>query len=469
MAGKEKTSKTSKSSIWKKKYSAKHAAVRVKAFPKGVTPPKKVRIYQRAEHYLLQWWDPAAGKTLNDRVDGDLIDAIARAREIDDKLQAFRRGGVVSRDLGHDAIVDAYLADQQRRVDAGQIAIGTVKRYRSALNHYRDFVDGAGLDRRYRRVSLVDRAFALDFAAFLKQRVVAANGRDEGNKRPLKSINFVLDATRAMYEWAADPHRGGLLPDGFRNPFLRDVVARRKVPTNPLGEPDITMTMAEEFLASCDPYQLRLFAPMVLYGLRAAEPILICHEHLTDNFLHINCIPELDYLTKGHRDKSLPMLPEVRQLLASDNAKAKGLIFTRRGVSEGRLDPPLAGYSLQDLTSAYRARVRQLKTDNAAEREKVLDAVINDAGGLTYKRIEGEFKRVAKSLSWPEQATMKDFRHLFNTTMANAGLSLEERAYLMGQAPTKHVNMVYLHHNALVEKFKAAANEHYAGVLEMLR
>ena len=64
---------------------------------------------------------------------------------------------------------------------------------------------------------------------------------------------------------------------------------------------------------------------------------------------------------------------------------------------------------------------------------------------------------------------MKDFRHLFNTTMANGGLSLEERAYLMGQAPTKHVNMVYLHHNALVEKYKAAANEHYEGVLDLLK
>lgn len=461
--------KNSKTSTWKKKYGAKHAPVRVEEFPGGVTAPKKVRIYERAEHFLLQWWDPTAGKTFNDRVDGDLIDAITRAREIDAKLQAFRRGGVVSRDLGHEALVDAYLADQQRRADAGQISIKTVKRYRSALSHYRDFVGTADLDRRYRRVSLVDRAFALDFAAFLKQRVVAGNGRDKGNKRPLKSVNFVLDTTRAMYEWAADPHRGGLLPDGFRNPFLRDVVARRKVPTNPLGEPDITMTMAEEFIASCDPYQLRLFAPMVLYGLRAAEPILICHEHLTDNYLYINCIPELDYLTKGHRDKSLPLLPEVRQLLAGDDATANGLVFNRRGIAKGKLNLPLVGYSLQDLTTAYRYRVRQLKIADAAGREKVLDAVLKDAGGLTYKRIEGEFKRVAKKLGWPEQATMKDFRHLFNTTMANAGLSLEERAYLMGQAPTKHINLAYLHYNALVEKYKAAANEHYAGVLDMLR
>lgn len=146
-----------------------------------------------------------------------------------------------------------------------------------------------------------------------------------------------------MYEWAADPNRGALLPDGFRSPFLHDVVARRKVPANPLGEPDITMTMAEDFLRACDQYQLRLFAPIVLYGLRAAEPILLCHEHLTDDFLHINCIPELDYLTKGHRDKSLPLLPEVRMLLTGADTTAKGLVIHRRGISEGKQNPPLVG------------------------------------------------------------------------------------------------------------------------------
>lgn len=458
-----------KTSNWNKKYSAKHAPIRITAFPKGVAPPNKVRIYQRAGHFLLQWWDPAASKTINDRVDGDLIDTMARAREIDAKLQSFRRGGVVSRDLGHKDLVDAYLTDQQRRADAGQIAVGTVERYRTSLDHYRAFTDAVDLDRRYRRVCLVDRAFALDFAAYLKQLTVVGNGRDHGNKRPLKSIDYVLDVTRAMYEWAADPHRGGLIPDGFRNPFLRDVVARRKVPANPLAEPDITMAMAKDFLSACDAYQLRLFAPIVLYGLRASEPILLCHEHVNGGFLHVNCIPELGYLTKGHRDKSLPMLPEVHKLLGDDDGQSSGLIYTRRRATEGREHPSLLGQGLDKMNATYRDRVRQLEVSDAAARDKTLSNVIKDAGGLSYKRIEGEFKRIAKTLGWPTNATLKDFRHLFNTTMANAGLSLEERAYLMGQAPPKHVNMVYLHHNTLVDKYKAAANEHYAGVLKLLK
>ncbi len=457
-----------KTSNWAKQYSARHAPVRVTAFPRGITPPNKVRIYQRADHYLLQWWDPSAGKTLNDRVDGDLIDAIAQAREIDAKLLAFRRGGVAPRDLLHVSLVEAYLADQQRRADAGQISVATVMRYRSALDHYRGFTEHADFDRRYRRVSRVDRAFAIDFAVYLQRLTVAGNGREQGTKRPLKSVNYVLDVVRAMYEWAADPHRGAKLPDGFRNPFLREEVARRRVAVDPLGEPEITMAMAEDFIAACDPYQLRLFVPIVLYGLRASEPILLCHEHVASEYLHVNCIPDMDYLTKGHRDKSLPLLPEVRKLLVGDDPTAVGLIYTRRGVYEGTEKPPLLGHGLDQMTGAYRDRVRQHQAVDAAGREKAREAVICDAGGLTYKRIEGEFKRIAKTLGWPKQATLKDFRHLFNTTMANAGLSLEERAYLMGQAPTRHVNMVYLHLNTLVEKYKAAAAKHYAGVLKLL-
>jgi hypothetical protein len=42
-----------------------------------------VRIYARQDHHVLQFWDPAAKKTLYDRVHGDLIDAIARARDLD--------------------------------------------------------------------------------------------------------------------------------------------------------------------------------------------------------------------------------------------------------------------------------------------------------------------------------------------------------------------------------------------------
>src|SRR4051812_48628022 len=69
-------------SAWSARYGARHRWVRLPEFPPGISPPDKVRVYRRAGHYVLQWWDPGAGRNVADRVDGDLLAALARAREI---------------------------------------------------------------------------------------------------------------------------------------------------------------------------------------------------------------------------------------------------------------------------------------------------------------------------------------------------------------------------------------------------
>ena len=81
-----------------------------------------------------------------------------------------------------------------------------------------------------------------------------------------------------MYEWAADPQRGKLIPEGFCNPFVRRGRITSAVATVPLGEPDITIDMAVDFLTACDPYQLRLFGPLALYGMRASDLLMDCGE-----------------------------------------------------------------------------------------------------------------------------------------------------------------------------------------------
>src|SRR6516225_6188566 len=75
---------------WSARYGERHRLEWVKDFPAGVAAPKRVRIYRRSEHYVLQWWDPAARRNLSDRIDGDLVSAIARARQIEERLTTFR-------------------------------------------------------------------------------------------------------------------------------------------------------------------------------------------------------------------------------------------------------------------------------------------------------------------------------------------------------------------------------------------
>ena len=100
--------------------------------------------------------------------------------------------------------------------------------------------------------------------------------------------------------------RGRLIPEGFHNPFLRRSRHASTPAVASIGEPDITVGMAVEFFEACDVYQLRLFGPIAIFGLRASEPCLLFHEHLSRDWLDVPCLPELAYYTKGRRDKASP-------------------------------------------------------------------------------------------------------------------------------------------------------------------
>ena len=62
------------------------------------------------------------------------------------------------------------------------------------------------------------------------------------------------------------------------------------------------------FVENCDVYQLRLFVPIILFGLRAAEPCLLFRERLDSSWLTVACFPEVAHFTKGRRDKRLPLI-----------------------------------------------------------------------------------------------------------------------------------------------------------------
>ncbi|HKB41104.1 MAG TPA: hypothetical protein VKD72_32045 [Gemmataceae bacterium] len=127
-------------SPWTLKYGQKHRFERVRDFPAGIVPPRRVRIYRRSGHHLLQWWDPAARRNLAERIDADLVGAIVRARQIEERLTHFRTSGKgPGRRLSHEEVVDQFLADLRQRADAGDISPATVDRYADALKHYVTF------------------------------------------------------------------------------------------------------------------------------------------------------------------------------------------------------------------------------------------------------------------------------------------------------------------------------------------
>jgi integrase len=448
---------------WARKYGSKHRWERLANFPVGIQGPKKVRIYRRGRHFILNWWDPGCAKNLSERVDGDLLAVLARAREIDERVHMLRTAGAGQRRrIGHAQLTEEFLADLESRADAGELAPGTIPRYRAALGHYLAYCEQPAVAKTWSTVAVVNRDFRLGLSKFLQHREVYGNGRAGSVVKRMRGQRFVLDTVRAMYEWAGDSERGNLLPSGFKNPFLRNGEKRCLLQGDPLAEPDITMPMATGFLSACDDYELTIFVPLVLFGLRAAEPRFLFREHLQSDWLLVPNIPELDYKTKGRRDKRFPLptrLASFWKTLRSD--ATVGLLIVRREVADGREKPPLLGNSLDELKATYRNMTGGTVLKQS-DRIRLRDRIIADAGGTNYDEIESLYDRIRRRLGWPSSATLKDFRHLFATTLANAGMPEGYRKYLLGHAPGRDAAVAYTHLNKLREAYDRIVSVEYA-------
>jgi hypothetical protein len=454
---------------WSERYGQRHRLTRITDFPAGVRAPQKVRLYARFGHFVLQWWDPAAKKNLSDRVDGDLVSAIARARQIEEKLTSFRSAGLGARRLSHHDLVERFLTDLGQRADAGSIDLATVQRYATALAHYQAYCAEPEIRKAFPHVAGVNRHFRLGFSAFLAHQCVASNGRATSASRPMKAQAFILDTVRAMLEWAADPDRGNLLPDGFRNPFLRRGEPRAVFQGDPLGEPDISLPMALDLMHACDRYQLLLFAPMLLFGLRASEPCFLFQEYFEGTWLKVSCNPDLGYRTKGRRDKRLPLITDLHALWDALKKPGKGLLYLRRAVLGGQATAPLLGCSLTDMITQFRRRCEMSPTMGAVQRQQIRDAVFCDAGGIRYDHIEHEFGHLSQRLGWPAAATLKDLRHLFATTLGNSTMPEAYRRYLMGQNPGQAAVVAYTHLNQIHEHYAAAVRSEWTPLVEAIR
>ena len=454
---------------WSDRYGDTHRWRRFVAFPAGIAPPRKVRVYARGSHYLLNWWDPGEKENRSERVDGDLLAALTRARGIDERVTTVRTAGMgSSRRVGHADLVGRYLADLGRRADAGEVDPKTVRRYEAALRHYTVFTGQPIVVKRYPAAGTVDREFRLEFAAFLTTREVTGNGRP-GITRRMRSPQFVTDAVRALFAWGCDPDRGGLLPDGFRNPFLRSGARAPVLKGDPLAAPDITLPMAIDLVRACDAFQLRLFVPLLVFGLRAAEPCVLFADHLSAGWLSVPCVPELGLLTKGRRDKRFPLVEELEPFWNLFRAgKHEGLLLERRAVAEGRETAPLHAVPLSELIREYRARCDRENAKTAADRARVRVRVLRDAGGADYDHVQTEFTKLTKGLGWPAPATLKDLRHLFATTLNNAGVPEGYVRYLMGHAPGKAAVVAYTHLDQLRRHYSAALEQEWAPLLDAI-
>jgi hypothetical protein len=229
------------------------------------------------------------------------------------------------------------------------------------------------------------------------------------------------------------------------------------------------MAMAIVFVGVCDLYQLRLFVPLLFFGLRAAEPSFLFHEYLEGNWLRVPNNPDLAYQTKGRRDKGFPLIEDLAPFWALlCGGRRHGLLYERRAVVEGKQTVPWRGASLAELVQEFHRRCSSTGTLTAPQRAEVRAKLLREAGGIGYDHIEAEFTSLAGKLNWPRQATLKDFRHLFCTTMASAALPEVYRRYLMGHAPERAAINAYTHLHDLRRHYAEAVHKEWQPLLDAI-
>jgi integrase len=228
--------------------------------------------------------------------------------------------------------------------------------------------------------------------------------------------------------------------------------------------------MTEAFLELCDEFQFRLFVPMILFGLRAAEPCFLFREHIDREWLRVPCIPNLGYRTKGRRDKRLPLIEELEPFWKLLRAGPKqGLLFERRAVVEGRGRAPYRAESLDDLIGRYRQECSTGRANEAVAQVRIRNKLLRNAGALKYDDIEQEFRVISRQLKWPREATLKDFRHGFATMLGNSPLADHYVKYLMGHSPGRAALTAYTHLNQLREQFSNAIRQQWPALLVTIR
>lgn len=99
---------------------------------------------------------------------------------------------------------------------------------------------------------------------------------------------------------------------------------------------------------------------------------------------------------------------------------------------------------------------------------RVRDGVMRDADRLDNDHVQGEFECLAKGLGWSATATLKDLRHLFATTLNNAGVPNGYVRYLMAHAPGKAALIAYTHLDQLRRHYSAALQQKRRALLEII-
>jgi integrase len=239
-------------------------------------------------------------------------------------------------------------------------AVSTVNRYRAASQHLLNFADFAKLSK---RACQFKETQAEAFVRYLRKLSVSPNGHPNTAHRALrdKGIKFILEVCRTLFNFALKRRH---LPPYGDNPFTLIQVDRIPIED---AKPIQLMTADQEvgFLKACDPWQLPVFATLLLTGMRPGELVHLLVEDidLDAGVAHVRNKPELGWRVKTRQQRSIPLLDELRQLLElTIGNRCHGPVFQRRRFANSA-PPPMSALAVEQLKLEAAQRV-----DGAADR-----------------------------------------------------------------------------------------------------
>ena len=316
----------SKKSKWSHRYGDRHRYVPILDDPLLPNSRRgRIRIYRRGvedapgqQRFVLNWFE--SGRNCKRTVLGDKFTAVAEADRINQRLGSLGRSGLEGRQVSLSLLLDRYFEHLEERSDAGEISTRTATRYKNALHYILQFAED-NVDISQTAAGKVDDHFVLRFKAYLRNLKIHPSGHRNAQLKPLSEagIRFVMSVVRSAWHWALQ-HNPPLLPEGAVNPFCGHVGPQPS--RNLVTQPELNTHDIVKLIEVADIYQLILLMPLTLYGLRAGEPCYMMVEdwNRKQQFLTVNCVPGLEYKTKGIIDKAFPVPPVLDRLLATATA-----------------------------------------------------------------------------------------------------------------------------------------------------
>ena len=379
----------------------------------------RVTVYKRGTSYYLYFRE--GKKSVRRKVDGNLATARATAAKVSASLE---EGSPSPFGFARRSVDEVILGFLQYCEEVQGLALRTIDRYRAALEHLRQFTRAelgeVGAEQ-------VTEGSVEDFIKWLRRQSRSRNGAKSGEQDGYtdSGIRFILCTSRTAFNWAS---KRKYLPPYAENPFSAFPIDR----TFSREEEEVRIFTPDEqraFFETCDPWQRTIFLTLAGYGLRVGELVhlLVSDVRLEEAVFVIRSKAAMFWRVKTQRERSLPILPELRGLFERlVGERAEGLLFLNRPITDGRKQPRERFGSAREFTVRLEELADEARSGGASgekEIKRAVTAFLREVGQIPEKRIRQEFMKLSAKIGCPEVTRVHSLRHLFSTRAQELGMN----------------------------------------------